>query len=759
MAQPRQESPPATEHGDRDHHHVAGTGHDDHEHERDGHMAAAEYDDHEHAAEHEHDLAAEHGAGIARWLPAGQRRELLLLGVSGVCLGTGLAAALLGWPEPLRIGLFLVAILAGAVEIFPRGLRGVWLERSLDINFLVTVAVAGAIGLEQWAEGATVVFLFTLGETLESLTLARTRRSIQALMAMAPDTAQVQRPDGSETTQPVERVAVGATVVVRPGDRIPIDGVVVAGHSAVDQAPITGESVPVEKAPGTTVYAGTINQRGYLELRTTKPLAENTLAKIIHLVEAAQSEKAPSQRFVERFARIYTPAVVVGAVLLTIIPPLVFGEPLVPWFNRSLVLLLVACPCALVISTPVTVVAAIGNASRRGVLIKGGAYLERAGTVRVVAFDKTGTLTRGVPEVVTVTPCADLSAADLVRVVAAAEARSEHPLAQAVVRAGRRLSAETPIEATATTFTLAISHISLRFAAEETFSTSDFLAFPGQGIRAIVGDRLLWVGSLDWLRANGFDPADITARLAAITAAGQTPILVGQQEGRAGEPTERRRLLGIIAVADQVRPQAAETVAALRGQGVRRVALVSGDNHLTVQAVAQQVGIAPADVRAELLPEEKLAAIQEYARNDGHVAMVGDGVNDAPALAAASIGIALGTGGSDAALEAADMALVADDLNRLPWVLQLSRRAARTIRFNVGFALLTKLLVLGLGALGIANLWAAIAADTGASIIVIINGMRLLGKAPSATESAASDAALRRRFGLSARTDHHGHSH
>ena len=392
-------------------------------------------------------------------------------------------------------------------------------------------------------------------------------------------------------------------------------------------------------------------------------------------------------------------------------------------------------------------------------LIKGGAYLERAGTVRVVALDKTGTLTRGVPEVVTVTPCADLSAADLVRVAAAAEARSEHPLAQAVVRAGRRLSAETPIEVTATTFTLSISHVSLRVAADETFSASDFLAFPGRGIRAVVRDRLLWVGSLDWLRANGFDPADVTERLATITAAGQTPILVGQQQGRAGEPTERRRLLGIIAVADQVRTQAAETVAALRAQGVRRVVLVSGDNTVTAQAVAQQVGIAPEDVRAELLPEEKLAAIQEYAHDECHVAMVGDGVNDAPALAAATIGIALGTGGSDAALEAADMALVADDLNRLPWVLQLSRRAARTIRFNVGFALLTKLLVLGLGAVGIANLWAAIAADTGASIIVILNGMRLLGKAPSATESAASDAALRRRFGLSAQDDHHGHSH
>ena len=774
MAQPSQESPlPATaprttatehgDHGDHDHDgHVTEAEHSDHEH--DGHVAAADHDhdhEHNHAAEHEHehDLAAEHGGGIARWLPAGQRRELLLLGVSGVCLGVGLAAALFGWPETLRIGLFLVAILAGAVEIVPRGLRGVWLERSLDINFLVTVAVAGAIGLEQWAEGATVVFLFSLGETLESLTLARTRRSIQALMAMAPDTAQVQLPDGSEATQPVEQVAVGAVVVVRPGDRIPRDGVVVAGHSAVDQAPITGESVPVEKAPGATVYAGTINQNGYLEVRATKPLAENALAKIIHLVEAAQSEKAPSQRFVERFARIYTPAVVVGAVLLTIIPPLVFGEPLVPWFNRSLVLLLVACPCALVISTPVTVVAAIGNASRRGVLIKGGAYLERAGTVRVVAFDKTGTLTRGVPEVVTVIPCADLSAADLVRVAAAAEARSEHPLAQAVVRAGQRLSVETPVESPATAFTISISHLSLRFAADETLSASDFMAFPGQGIRAIVGDRLLWVGSLDWLRANGFDPANVTERLAAITAAGQTPILVGQQEDCAGEPTERRRLLGIIAVADQVRPQAAETVATLRAQGVRRVALVSGDNHLTAQAVAQQVGIAPADVRAELLPEEKLKVIQEYARNEGHVAMVGDGVNDAPALAAATIGIALGTGGSDAALEAADMALVADDLDRLPWVLQLSRRAARTIRFNVGFALLTKLLVLGLGALGIANLWAAIGADTGASIIVILNGMRLLGRAPPAAGSAASDAALRRRFGLSARTDHHDHSH
>ena len=552
---------------------------------------------------------------------------------------------------------------------------------------------------------------------------------------------------------------VGAIVVVRPGDRVPLDGVVIAGHSAVDQAPITGESVPVEKAPGATVYAGTINRNGYLEIRTTKPLAENALAKIIHLVEAAQSEKAPSQRFVERFARIYTPAVVVGAVLLTIIPPLVFGEPLVPWFNRSLVLLLVACPCALVISTPVTVVAAIGNASRRGVLIKGGAYLERAGTVRVVAFDKTGTLTRGVPEVSTVIPGADLSAADLVRVAAAAEARSEHPLAQAVVRAGRRLAAETPVESTATAFTISISHISLRFAGDGTLRASDFVAFPGQGIRAVVGERLLWVGSLEWLRSNGFDPAAVNERLAAITAAGQTPILVGEQVGRDDEPTGGRRVLGIIAVADEVRPQAAETVAALRGQGVRRVALVSGDNTVTAQAVAQQVGIAPADVRAELLPEEKLAAIQEYARNEGHVAMVGDGVNDAPALAAATIGIALGTGGSDAALEAADMALVADDLNRLPWVLRLSRRAAHTIRFNVGFALLTKLLVLGLGALGLANLWIAIAADTGASLIVILNGMRLLGKAPSSAESVASDAALRRRFGLSVHTDHHGHSH
>ncbi len=789
MAQPSQESPlPATatrttaaEHSDHDH--LAETGHDDHDHDHDhghvaaaehghnhahGHMAEVEHDDHDHdhAAAHEHDLAGEHGAGIARWLPSGQRRELLLLGVSGVCLGVGLAAELLGGPEPLRIGLFLVAIMAGAVEIVPRGLRGVWLERSLDINFLVTVAVAGAMGLGQWAEGATVVFLFSLGETLESLTLARTRRSIQALMAMAPDTAQVKRPDGSEATQPVEQVVVGATVVVRPGDRIPLDGEVVAGHSAVDQAPITGESVPVEKAPGATVYAGTINRQGYLEVRTTKPLAENTLAKIIHLVEAAQSKKAPSQRLVERFARIYTPVVVIGAVLLTLIPPLIFGEPLVPWFHRSLVLLLVACPCALVISTPVTVVAAIGNASRRGVLVKGGAYLERAGTVRVVAFDKTGTLTRGVPEVVTVTPCADLSAADVVRLAAAAEARSEHPLAQAVVRAGRRLSAETPIGSTATAFTLSIAHISLRFAADETLSVSDFEAIPGRGIRAVVGRWLLWVGSLDWLRANGFDPAEVTERLAAITAAGQTPILVGQQDDRASAPTEhagaaveRRWLLGIIAVADEVRPLAAETVATLREQGVRRVALLSGDNTVTAQAVARQVGIAPEDVRAELLPAEKLAAIQDYARSEGHVAMVGDGVNDAPALAAATVGIALGTGSSDTALEAADVALVADDLSRLPWVLHLSRRAARTIRFNVGFALLTKLLALGLGALGIANLWSAIAADTGASIVVILNGMRLIGNQRFSAGSAASGAALRRRFGLSARTDHHGHSH
>jgi Cd2+/Zn2+-exporting ATPase len=692
-------------------------------------------------------------------------RPTALLAIATAALGAGLLGGWLGWPPTAVRGLFLLAILAGMVEIAPAGWRGVVEEHSLDINFLVTVAVAGAVVLGEWSEAATVVVLFSLGEAIEGFTFARTRRSIQALMAMAPETACLKLPDGREVEQRVEEVPVGSVVVVRPGDRIPLDGVVIEGESAVDEAPITGEAVPVDKRPGDQVYAGTINRAGYLEIRTTKPFAENTLARIIHLVERAQSERAPSQRFVERFARIYTPAVVAGAVLLAAVPPLAFGQPFVPWFNRALVLLLVACPCALVVSTPVSVVAAIGNASRNGVLIKGGQYLEQAGTVRVVALDKTGTLTRGLPEVQRVLPLNGLTEHQLLRLAAAAEVRSEHPLAAAVVRAARRSGvADLP-------------------------PVAQFQSTAGGGIVATVDGITLAIGKPAWIEAIGVVLEPARALLDELAAAGQTPVVVARLAGgapadaglmaqpaasgagRAGPAPEvgiaapasglagmhRGELLGVLAIADELRPGAAQAIAALRRNGLQRVVLLTGDSAATTRAIAQQLGLSPQDVYADLLPEEKARIVRELVRRHRNVAMVGDGVNDAPALAAATVGIAMGTAGSDVALETADVALAADDLTKLPWVLDLSRRAARTIKVNVALALGIKLLVLILAALGLANLWLAIAADTGASVLVTLNGMRLLGRI---SQPAMADmAALRRRYGLTAEDEHAGHAH
>ena len=699
----------------------------DETHDHDVH-AQSRHDDH---YDHDHRAATDTPTSPRGPLPR-PSRELLLLVLSGLGLALGFLATRLAWPPPLVQLSYLAGIAAGMLQIAPAGFRGLVRERSLDINFLVTVAVIGAILLGEWSEAATVVFLFSAGEAIESFTFARTRRSIQALMAIAPAHARVKQPDGSERELPVERVAIGSIVAVRPGDRIPLDGDVVSGESSVDEAPITGESVPVDKLPGDPVFAGTINRSGYLEITTTKPFAENTLAKIIHLVETAQSEKAPSQQFVETFARIYTPVVVIGAILLPLAPWLLFGQPLVPWFNRALVLLLVACPCALVVSTPVSVVAAIGNASRNGVLIKGGQYLENAGTVKVVAFDKTGTLTRGVPEVQRIYALDGMSEVEVLRLAAAAEARSEHPLAQAILRAARKLDVRT-------------------LPPAEQFS-----ATAGHGISARVDGRLLFVGKPAWFEQRGVPMEQVRAPLAELAAAGHTPMLVARA-GPDGSPDGPRQVLGLIAVADALRPAARDAVHRLKADGMQRVILLTGDNSATAHTIARQVGIDDPDVYADLLPEDKARTIQELVDQNHRVAMVGDGVNDAPALAAATVGIVMGTGGSDVALETADIALVADDLSKLPWVLELSRRAARTIKVNVALALGMKAVVLVLAVLGLANLWLAIAADTGASVLVCLNGMRLLGKVQ--LPHAADVAALRRRYGLDEEDDHAGHAH
>ena len=636
-------------------------------------------------------------------------------------------------PWPARV-LYVGSIAAGLRYVAPRA----WIAaRSLrpDMHLLMTVAIAGALGLGEWLEAASVAFLFALSQALEGWSVGRARRAVETLLDLSPTVARVRGDDGEERTVRAEEVAVGARLVVRPGEAIPLDGEVVAGSSEVDQAPITGESVPAPKEPGDEVFAGSLNGSGALEVRATRPAGETTLARIVRLVEQAQTRRSPAERWVDRFARVYTPAVMALALAFLVVPPLVWGGSWSEWFYRALVLLVIACPCALVISTPVSVVAALAASARHGVLVKGGVFVEMPARLAALAFDKTGTLTRGEPRVVAVSPLDGHDEEGVLRLAAALEARSEHPLARAIVDHARERGVTVE-------------------PAEEV------RALPGRGATGRVAGRQTWVGShrlllemdaeaaralqghtdghgdpdapVDGTRTPDADAAPrgsvrlatpaLEARLAELSAAGRSAVVVGDEGG----------VRGLIAVADALRPGAAETVAALRRQGVRRLVMLTGDNRTTAEAVAAEAGID--EIRAELLPEDKVAAVDalvdEVHRGEPgrrtRVAMVGDGVNDAPALARADLGVAMGAAGSDAAIETADVALMADDLSRLPWLVGHSRRTLAVIRQNAAFALGVKLAVFLLAAAGHATLWAAIAADMGASLLVIANALRLL---------------------------------
>jgi Cd2+/Zn2+-exporting ATPase len=516
----------------------------------------------------------------------------------------------------------------------------------------------------------------------------RARHAIRALMDLTPPEALVRR-DGVEMRIPVDAVRHAEIVVVRPGEKIPLDGVVASGDSPVNQAPITGESLPVEKSPGDAVFAGSINGYAALEIRVTHLRRDTTLARIIALVERAQSQRAPSQAFVERFARYYTPAVIILAAGLTTVPPLMFGQPFGPWFYRSLVLLVISCPCALVISTPVSVVSALAAAARKGVLIKGGAHLERAGTVRCVAFDKTGTLTKGVLHVVEVISLNGAGPRDVLAVAAALELRSEHPVGRAILAKALDGGIELP-------------------------ESTRFASLPGRGAEAMVAGEPALIGNHRLIEERGLCTADIHARLDRLAASGRTAVLVA----RMGRP------LGIVALADRARESARDTIELLRQLGVRRIVLLTGDNQVSAEALGRETGVD--ETCAELLPDDKVAAVQRLRREYGTVAMVGDGVNDAPALATADIGIAMGVAGSDVALETADIALMADELLKIPFAIRLGRTTLRNIRFNVGLSLALKVVFLVLAVAGSATLWMAVLADMGASLLVIANGLRLL---------------------------------
>lgn len=583
---------------------------------------------------------------------------------------------------------YLLAILAALWHIVPKAWRAARRLRP-DMNLLMTVAVVGAIGIGEWFEAATVAFLFALSLTLESWSVARARRAVAALLELAPPVARLKKADGTEEQVPPEQVQVGDHFVVMPGEKLPLDGQVVAGTSHINQAPITGESAPVSKQPGDQVFAGTINGDGALGVECTKPASDTTLAHIIRLVAEAQSRRAPSEQWVEKFARVYTPVVMGLAVSFLIVPPLFFGGAWGDWFYRSLVLLVIACPCALVISTPVSIVAALAASARNGVLIKGGTYVEAPARLQAIALDKTGTLTEGKPRVLEVVPLSGHDESELLERAAAMESRSDHPLAQAIVAFAKERG--------------------VRFVPAE-----DFQIIQGKGATARFNGERYWLGSHRYLEERGQETEEDHRRLEALSQGGRTVVVIGNES----------HVCGMIALADAVRPGAKQTLQAIRDAGLKHIVMLTGDNRETAQAIAAETGVD--EVHAELLPADKVTAVEELVTKYGSVAMVGDGVNDAPALGRASLGIAMGAAGSDAAIETADIALMSDDLSKLPWLVQHSRRTLAIIRQNITFSLSVKALFVVLTFAGYASLWAAIAADMGASLLVIFNGLRLL---------------------------------
>ncbi|TPE68237.1 heavy metal translocating P-type ATPase [Halalkalibacterium halodurans] len=585
------------------------------------------------------------------------------------------------------VSLFASSIVIGGYSLFKAGFYNL-IRLRFNMKTLMTVAVIGAALIGEWLEGAVVVILFAISEALERFSMDRARQSIRSLVDMAPKEALVRR-NGEELVIPVEAIEVGDIMLIKPGQKLAMDGIVRSGRSSMNEAAITGESVPVEKMVGDDVFAGTLNEEGFLEVEVTKRVEDTTLAKIIHLVEEAQGERAPSQAFVDTFAKYYTPAIMVIAALVATVPPLFFAASWETWIYQGLAVLVVGCPCALVISTPVSIVTAIGNAARHGILVKGGIYLEEAARLRAVAFDKTGTLTKGKPAVTDYQVYdADTDGRELLAAVAALEYRSQHPLAAAVMKkADDEQLSYTDME------------------------VSEFSSITGKGIAGTVNGIAINVGKPALF---GELPPAIEADVARLQAAGKTVMLIGAEQ----------KVLALLAVADEVREVSRTAVERLHALGITKTVMLTGDNRMTARAIGKQVGVA--EVEAELLPEDKLGFVKGLKEEHGRVAMIGDGVNDAPALAASSVGVAMGGAGTDTALETADVALMGDDLRKLPFLIRLSRKALLIIKENIAFSLGIKLVALLLVAPGWLTLWIAILADMGATLLVTLNGLRLL---------------------------------
>ena len=591
--------------------------------------------------------------------------------ISFIMLVLGFIAGKLEAPELAVNGLFVTGIVLGGFLPAKKGTSVLINALEFDMNILIVIAVIGASAIGRFEEAATVVFLFSFGNYLQGYTLDKTRNSIRALMELTPNEALVRR-ETTEVTLPVEQIVVGDIVIVRLGERIAMDGKVSTGYSTVNEAPITGEFIPVEKQFGDEIYAGTINERGSLEVEVTKLAKDNMISRIIGMVEEAQGQQAPSQQFVDKFAKYYTPTIIVLAVLVATVPPLAFGQALEKWFYEAMAMLLVGCPCALVISTPVSIVSAIGNAAKNGVLIKGGRYLEEAGSLSVVAFDKTGTLTEGKPHVTDIIPTDGIS-----------------DKAEAIVKYAKERGAE-------------ISNISA------------FEAVIGKGAKAVVQDKTYQIGNSRFFTEQAIDVKSVENKVSRLQNEGKTVMMLGDDE----------RILGLIAMVDVLRENSGQAINKLKKAGIKKVIMLAEDNENTAHAIATKAGID--DFRADLLPEDKVDAVKSLLAEYNKVGMVGDGINDAPAMAISTVGISMGAAGTDTALETADIVLMADDLTKLTYVIKLSQKTLGVIKQNIAFALIVKGLIFLLVIPGWLTLWLAVVGDMGSSLLVTLNGMRLL---------------------------------
>lgn len=624
---------------------------------------------------------------IEPMLPFYKRKENIVTVLSFAFLLIGAILSFkYGETYPSAIVLFAISIAIGGASMFKTGIKNL-VRFDFDMKTLMTIAIIGAAIIGEWREGAVIVFLFAVSEALEAYSMNKARQSIRSLMDIAPPSATVKR-DGKQLALLTEEILIGDILIVKPGEKIAMDGEVLTGSSTINQAAITGESVPVLKEQGDEVFAGTLNEEGALEIKVTKLVGDTAIAKIIHLVEEAQAEKAPSQKFVDRFAKYYTPAIMIIAVLVATVPPFL-GADWNTWIYQGLAVLVVGCPCALVVSTPVAIVTAIGNAAREGVLIKGGIHLEETGRLDAVAFDKTGTLTKGYPEVSHFTVAENVDQKALLSAIAAVESLSQHPLAKAIVN---------------------YAHTN----GVESAKVSDFQSVTGKGAYGMVDGQKISIGSLGWAEELTVLPIDVTERATTWQREGKSVMVVMTEATYSG----------LIAVADPIRKESKSVLQKLKEIGIRHTVMLTGDHPQTGEAIGASLGMT--DVRAGLMPEEKLTAIKQLRERYGRVAMVGDGINDAPALAESTIGIAMGGAGTDAALETADIALMADDLEKLPYTIKLSRKTLRIIKENILFALGLKIVALLLIIPGWLTLWIAIFADMGATLLVVLNSLRLM---------------------------------